>query len=189
MKTCLIPGCNHIVSARGWCRMHYKRWKRNGDPAALKIDTSPTGALGRFFTMVQKTSSCWIWIGQTVKGGYGRFRIKRKWILAHRFSYEKHIGTIASGMQIDHTCCVTGCVNPFHLEAVTPQENSRRAVLRGRSPSAAMTECRRGHPFNSENTRIDKNGRRRCKECARLSGRRCYWKLRWAERQDMDQNL
>jgi hypothetical protein len=32
--TCSIDGCGAAVLARGWCRIHYDRWRRLGDPLA-----------------------------------------------------------------------------------------------------------------------------------------------------------
>jgi hypothetical protein len=32
--TCAIDGCGTQVLSRGWCRTHYDRWYRHGDPAA-----------------------------------------------------------------------------------------------------------------------------------------------------------
>jgi hypothetical protein len=29
---CSIPQCQRRVVARGWCPLHYDRWRRNGDP-------------------------------------------------------------------------------------------------------------------------------------------------------------
>jgi hypothetical protein len=31
-RTCSIEGCKQPVKGRGWCGMHYARWKRHGDP-------------------------------------------------------------------------------------------------------------------------------------------------------------
>lgn len=36
-RPCNIPGCDRPSSSRqGWCRLHYRRWKRNGDPLKLQ---------------------------------------------------------------------------------------------------------------------------------------------------------
>jgi hypothetical protein len=40
--------------------------------------------------------------------------------------YERKIGPIPQGWEIDHLCGVPACVNPRHLEAVEPFENLRR---------------------------------------------------------------
>lgn len=71
---------------------------------------------------------CWAWIRSINPKGYGRATFASgKTGLAHRKYYENHIGPIAKGMQIDHLCRVTRCVNPEHMEQVTPAENIRRA--------------------------------------------------------------
>lgn len=31
-RTCSIPDCDRPVDARGWCKTHWMRWKRHGDP-------------------------------------------------------------------------------------------------------------------------------------------------------------
>ena len=31
MKVCSIDDCRKPVEARGWCAMHYSRWRRHGD--------------------------------------------------------------------------------------------------------------------------------------------------------------
>lgn len=35
-RTCNIEGCTDTVAGRGWCSMHYQRWKNNGDPLIVK---------------------------------------------------------------------------------------------------------------------------------------------------------
>lgn len=31
-RTCSVEGCGRPHTARGWCKSHYYRWQRNGDP-------------------------------------------------------------------------------------------------------------------------------------------------------------
>lgn len=33
---CSVSGCEKPVSARGWCSMHYERWKSHGDPGTAE---------------------------------------------------------------------------------------------------------------------------------------------------------
>lgn len=78
-----------------------------------------------FFSKVKTGIGCWIWTGATASG-YGVIRQNRKLVLAHRAIYELIVGKIPKGLQIDHLCQNTICVNPKHLEPVTPKENMRR---------------------------------------------------------------
>lgn len=118
----------------------------------------------RFWSNVSRPSPycCWEWTGHLVEG-YGQFRIGDKQPGAHRISYEWAIGPIPAGMQIDHLCRNEVCVNPLHLEAVSPRTN----VLRGKGLSAMnarKTHCPQGHEFNDENTYRYKN-QRHCRPC------------------------
>lgn len=35
MDTCSIETCDSPVRSRGWCRSHYEKWRRHGDPEAV----------------------------------------------------------------------------------------------------------------------------------------------------------
>lgn len=32
LKTCEVGGCGSVALSRGWCNMHWKRWRAHGDP-------------------------------------------------------------------------------------------------------------------------------------------------------------
>ena len=58
-------------------------------------------------------------------------------VLAHRVYYERHVGPVPEGLELDHLCRNPGCVNPEHLEPVTHAENIRRGYQAKREREAA----------------------------------------------------
>lgn len=80
---------------------------------------------------------CWLWRGARNHKGYGIVATVRSdgtktTVAAHRVSYLMYIGEIPAGYEVDHLCRVRLCVNPLHLELVTPDENKRRAWVHRR---------------------------------------------------------
>ena len=128
--------------------------------------------------VVVTDAGCWEWLGTRSKSGYASISIFGVSRRAHRVLYEIVVGAIPDGLQLDHLCRVRHCVNPVHLEPVTPREN----VLRGVGPSAqaaAREECIHGHAYTPENTYVWR-GHRACRECRRLTLRRRYARRRAA---------
>lgn len=123
----------------------------------------------RFWRLVDKTDSCWLWTGGTVNG-YGTFQIAKKNYRAHRLSFMLIRGNIPEGKHLDHLCRVRNCVNPDHLEPVTQKEN----IARGEVQSAIVNRtgiCKNGHSMT--NVYINpSSGKRRCRICFDEDNRR-----------------
>ena len=126
----------------------------------------------RFWSKVNKTASCWIWLAKRDSSGYGWFGIGSKMFSAHRVAYTLTFGSIREGMTLDHVCRNPSCVNPDHCEQVTLEEN----VLRGQSvpaKNARKTHCKHGHEFTASNTYLTKEGRH-CLTCRAINIRK-WW--------------
>jgi HNH endonuclease len=124
-----------------------------------------------FWTWVNKTSTCWLWMGGRNSKGYPYFYDGSRTRRAHRVAYELVCGVIPAGMTLDHLCRVRHCVNPAHLEPVSDREN----ILRGNGWSgrnARKTHCPQGHEYTPENTRIHTSGGRLCVTCDRARKRK-----------------
>ena len=121
---------------------------------------------------------CWVWQGGKMKTkGYGRWIWNGRHTMAHRVVYELLVGPIPDGLQSDHLCRNTSCVNPDHMEIVTLQENLRRqfrAGSGGGAINAAKTHCKHGHAFTADNIvrSAAKPNKRVCKTCRREHERR-----------------
>lgn len=129
---CSIDGCTRPTVARGWCQAHYEHNRTWGRP-------EPHDLRDRFEEKVSRPTAdaCWLWLGTGTKSGYGQLSVDGQHHYAHRVSYELHVGPIPDGLQIDHLCRTRRCVNPRHLEPVTPLVNTRRAMAHRRATAGA----------------------------------------------------
>jgi len=107
----------------------------------------------------EPNSGCWLWTGDTQRG-YPRICVSLVSFRVHRWVYENTAGRIPRGHVVHHKCGVKCCVNPDHLEAMSPRDHmGMHNTVDGR--------CKRGHPFTEENTFRRSDGRRTCLTCKR----------------------
>ena len=107
--------------------------------------------LRRFFLKIEPQRECWEWLGAKGRTGYSSCYNGEKVMQASRYLYQIIHGDIPPGFTIDHLCFNKGCVNPWHLEAVTIGENVRRgnSILRGRTKFLLRAEAKIGLPIKA----------------------------------------
>lgn len=126
---------------------------------------------------IEKTDTCWIWKGEVMDSGYGRMSKAYGRKRAHRYVYEHMVGKISFGLHLDHLCRNRICVNPDHLQPVSPREN----ILRGEGIAAQMARkdvCAKGHPLKGKNLIFHFNtAKRRYYRSCRICKKDTYY--RW----------
>ena len=170
---CITVDCQRPLHTRGLCLACYKRLRYHNQIAPFWPSTE-----ARFWSKVEKTETCWNWMGWKEPDGYGVFHVKSLPVRAHRYAYQL-TAAIPDGLVIDHLCRNRGCVNPDHLEPVSSVENLRRSPLAPIVTNPRKTHCPAGHPYDAANTYVNPKGHRSCRICYREAGRR------WSARQRM----
>lgn len=92
--------------------------------------------IARFFSRVEvrKQPKCWIYKASINYDKYPSFSLHNKTVAGHRFCYEVFNGPIPENMVIRHKCDNVKCVNPYHLETGTHQDNMLDRLVRNRTP-------------------------------------------------------
>lgn len=154
---CEHKGCDRKHHAGGFCGTHYRHFCDYGE--TFDIGHLYHQAKGGhetieqfFWARVRKTDSCREWAGsktgtRLIYGWVTRYGHEQT---AHRLSYKLFKKPVPKGMQVDHVCHNTVCVNPEHLRLASPSQNAqnRKGVrsdsttgIRGVSPNGRRYEA------------------------------------------------
>lgn len=131
---CSIEQCTTSAERRGWCKVHWQRWYRHGDPlgGARRYRTPEES----FAARTEWQGECLVWTGAQNGRGYGQMRVDGRPAKAHRYAWERVNGVIPEGMYVDHLCHNRLCVNVVHLRLCRNAENiSYRAGANSNSKS------------------------------------------------------
>jgi len=111
----------------------------------LSMGPTPRDVMERFWAKVNKNGSlqssmesrCWEWTAYINPDGYGQFSPSTGTNdSAYAFLWKQENGPVPAGLELDHRCRNTLCVNPTHLRAIpTKQNGENRDPLSGRGSS------------------------------------------------------
>jgi hypothetical protein len=126
-RLCSIPDCGKSHSREGYCKAHYARFLKYGDPLAGR---TARGAARNFLltdVMNYEGDECLVWPFSRDKKGYGRINIYGKPRVVSRVVCEKtHGPPLVETNEAAHSCGKghLGCVTKRHLSWKTCAENN-----------------------------------------------------------------
>ncbi|MHC2298143.1 hypothetical protein ACVJBD_002349 [Rhizobium mongolense] len=133
-RLCSIPNCGKSLHCKGFCRGHYERLLKHGDP--LGGEKSPR-ELRRFIQEVvlpYDGSDCLAWPYGKDSKGYGAIWIDGRTLVAPRYVCELvHGAPPTPEHECAHSCGKghEGCISPEHLSWKTVVENKADRLIHG----------------------------------------------------------
>jgi hypothetical protein len=118
-RICSILDCGKPKKAFGWCRMHYARWRKHGDPSVV-VRTTKGEPLQYLNAVVLSAegNDCFIWPFARSGAGYGQIRVDGKIEYVHRIVCKAEHGDPPNpDDEAAHSCGKghEGCVHRHHL--------------------------------------------------------------------------
>ena len=146
---CSIEGCQGSYECKGYCKRHYQRWRRHGDPL-ISLRRAARPLADRFWTYVDKSTTpngCWEWTGGRSRFGYGIMEGRNGKTInsVHRLAYELQVGPIPSGLEVCHTCDNRPCQRGDHLFAATHLDNMRDMARKNRANRIPSVQGSKAH--------------------------------------------
>lgn len=145
MRTvCSIEDCDRPEYGRGLCNMHWKRWRKHGDPLVIGKAGNPgqprqwqrkvfVRRLVDYPAPTPQPTPCRLWQGVTRHNGYVEHGVRPDGKLIHRWVWEQINGPIPPGMCVLHKCDQGLCYRYDHLWLGTRADNNRDMAAKGRA--------------------------------------------------------
>jgi hypothetical protein len=147
---CSVQECGKPHRSRGFCFMHYQRFKKHGDPLGGRVPNGDTLKFYNDVVLQYEGDECLIWPFPVGKDGYARMRYNGKSVVVSRLLCEDVNGTPpTSKHDAAHSCGKghEGCVTKGHLSWKTRAENLADKLIHGtytrgeEHPSSRLTEA------------------------------------------------
>jgi hypothetical protein len=134
---CAIPDCEREWHCRDWCKFHYERHRRHGDPLFTPGHKAPA----KNFLLAHVNHSgdgCLIWPFAVNDGGYAIVGIGggKSGPAARKMCELAHGPAPTPKHEAAHSCNrgQEGCIHPQHLSWKTHQENMDDQIIHGTRP-------------------------------------------------------
>lgn len=131
---CKIDGCDKPALTRGWCSLHYARWKRHKDPVGGRTYQGDPLVFLFEVASICVDEKCLAWPFSRTKKGEARVYKDGRLHQAARVVCEKVNGPPPTKEHhAAHRCgkAHEGCVNQSHIRWATPEENENDKILHG----------------------------------------------------------
>jgi hypothetical protein len=138
---CSVEGCESKRWCRGYCVIHYSRWKRYGTTDRItnwQLGEGDTEE-ARFWSRVAITANpdkCWEWQAFRGPKGYGQVYVNGKHCRSSRAAWYYTYGKFPE-LFLLHSCDNPPCCNPKHLREGTPKDNADDRNSRNRHTHGA----------------------------------------------------
>lgn len=184
-RKCWIDSCTWTSVAWGMCQVHRDLWGKLVKLPRTRVLGSDLEKYEYYIlrnppeviqTAFGAKPDCWVWCGGLTDYGYGAFtsswsRHEGGSNRVHLFVLSQIVGVdINPREETDHRCRFRPCSNPDHLERVDQRTNTLRGIS-APAKNARKTHCNNNHEFTPENTFVNENGWRYCRQCNRESNR------------------